>query len=104
MLGETIRKLREQRGLTQDRLADQVGLSAMAIQYYEDNKWRPGSGTIVKLAEALDVSIGDLVGECKIICDENGDLLYLKDIGRGRCSLIGVDRLRSQATSTAVSS
>lgn len=104
MLGETIRKLREQRGLTQDRLADQIGLSAMAIQYYEDNMWRPGSGTIVKLAEALDVSIADLVGECKIVCDENGDLLYLKDIGGGRCSLIGVNRLRPQAASPAVSS
>jgi transcriptional regulator with XRE-family HTH domain len=77
MLGDKIRMLRLERNLELEALAEVVGVSAMAIQYYEENKWRPGTDIIVRLAHAFGVKITDIVEGCDILHDENGEMLLV---------------------------
>ena len=77
MLGDKIRMLRLERNLELDALAEEVGVSAMAIHYYEENKWRPGTEIIVRLAHAFGVKITDIVEGCDILPDEKGGLLLV---------------------------
>jgi len=77
MLGDKIRMLRLERNLKLEELSEAVGVSAMAIHYYEENKWRPGTEIIVRLAHAFGVEITDIVEGCNILPDENGGMLLV---------------------------
>lgn len=77
MLGDKIRMFRLERKLELEGLAEEVGVSAMAIQYYEENKWRPGTEIIVRLAHALGVKLTELVEGCKLFHNENGEMLLV---------------------------
>lgn len=61
-LGENIKKLRKNKGLTQDKLSEITQISIASIQRYESGKRQPNIKTINKFAQALNVSLGDLVG------------------------------------------
>ncbi len=62
--GDNIKKLRQERGLSQQRLAELSGLSLRSIQNYESNKRYPNNLAIVKkIAEALGTSYDVLLGE-----------------------------------------
>lgn len=78
MIGDKIRMWRNARGITPEELSEAAGVSLLAIQYYEENKWRPGTGTLVRLADALHVAILDLVEGYKAIYD-NGDMLLVEN-------------------------
>lgn len=78
MLGDTIRSCRTSKGLTQAELAAAVGVSTIAIQHYEENKWKPGRTTISRLADALQVAVVDLFEGCKAIYDDNGDIIIVE--------------------------
>ena len=77
MLGDKIRMLRLERNLNLEVLAEQVGVSAMAFHYYEENKWRPGTEIILRLAHAFDVKITDIVEDCDIVQNDNGGMLLI---------------------------
>ena len=79
MLGDKIRMLRLERNLELEGLAEVVGVSAMAIHYYEENKWRPGTEIIVRLAHAFGVKITDIVEGCDILQKENGGMLLVSN-------------------------
>ncbi|MCD4811092.1 helix-turn-helix domain-containing protein [bacterium] len=59
-IGENIRKYRKRLKLTQDELADKVGITWEMISRYERGESSP-MNQIDKLANALSVSAGDLV-------------------------------------------
>jgi transcriptional regulator with XRE-family HTH domain len=92
MFGNKLRLLRDEKGLSQTTLAEAAGVSADAIQHYEDNTWRPGTGTISRLADALDVTVCDLVEECEAICDKNGDVILVEKNTGCRLKILGVVR------------
>lgn len=77
MLGDKIRMFRLERKLELESLAEIVGVSAMAIHYYEENKWRPGTEIIVRLAHAFGVKLTELVEECTLFHNENGEMLLV---------------------------
>ncbi|MGL4108365.1 helix-turn-helix domain-containing protein [Clostridium sp. LP20] len=56
-IGENIKELRKDRGLTQKQLAELIELSDRTIQYYEGNKRVPSFGLLKMIAEMLDVSV-----------------------------------------------
>jgi transcriptional regulator with XRE-family HTH domain len=60
-LGATIRKLREARGFTQDQLATAVGMMRSNVSRIEAAKHRPTLETLEKIANALKVTVADLV-------------------------------------------
>ena len=60
-LGERIRRLREDRGLTQQRLADLADLAQSAIARIEAGNREPLITSIQRIARALGVSVNDIV-------------------------------------------
>lgn len=61
-LGENIKKLRKNKGLSQNKLSEITKISIASIQRYESGKRQPNIQTVNKFAQALNVSLDDLVG------------------------------------------
>jgi transcriptional regulator with XRE-family HTH domain len=59
-LGEAIRQLREKRGITQERLAQDAGLTTGTVSLVERGRSNPAWGTVKAIAAALGISIADL--------------------------------------------
>ena len=59
-LGEAIRHLREERGITQERLAQDAGLTTGTVSLVERGRSNPAWGTVKALAHGLDVSMAEL--------------------------------------------
>jgi transcriptional regulator with XRE-family HTH domain len=59
-LGATLRRLRKERGMSTRALASTIGVSGGLISQLENGITLPSLTTIIKLAGALGVSIGDL--------------------------------------------
>lgn len=62
-LGSRLRQLRKARGLTQEALADQVGVSKPAISSWEKGKAQPRATRATALAHALGVPVQSLFGQ-----------------------------------------
>lgn len=58
--GENLKKYRNELGLTQEALAELVGLEQETIARFETAKRNPSFDTIFKLAEALNTDEKDL--------------------------------------------
>jgi transcriptional regulator with XRE-family HTH domain len=59
-LGRAVRRLREERGLTQEELASRAGTTFGTVSRLESAKSAPAWWTVRKVAEALGVSIAEL--------------------------------------------
>tara|TARA_X000001036_G_scaffold201741_1_gene189467 strand:- start:1424 stop:1627 length:204 start_codon:yes stop_codon:yes gene_type:complete len=55
-----VREFRNKRGLTQDELADLIGISRQAINAIEKEKFDPSLPTAFKLSELFKTSIEEL--------------------------------------------
>ena len=62
MYGERIRKAREELGITQEHLANKIGVSVLQINRYERDKNQPTSEILAKLSQTLSVSSDYLIG------------------------------------------
>jgi transcriptional regulator with XRE-family HTH domain len=62
-LGETLRFLRAEASLTQERLAEEAELSAIFISRIERGIESPSLDSLVKIAKALKVRVRDLVAD-----------------------------------------
>lgn len=60
MIGEEVRRRREEQGLTGAQLAARAGLAPSAVSQIETGKRSPSSMSIMKLATALDIEAGEL--------------------------------------------
>ena len=60
IISRKIKNLRKQRDLTQEELAEIVGVSVNYIGYIEQNKRTPSIKTADKIARALGVKFADL--------------------------------------------
>ena len=61
MLSENLKKAREERGMTQREVADAVGVTQTAINYFEQGIKVPGLPTMITLAKTLEKTIDELV-------------------------------------------
>jgi transcriptional regulator with XRE-family HTH domain len=59
-VGSQVRNLRSSRGWTQTDLAYRAGMHPAEISRIENGRQEPKAGTLVKLADALGVGVGDL--------------------------------------------
>lgn len=62
MLGELLRELRKDHGLTQADLAKELSLSPLTISAYERNRCVPDDSTKVKIAKIFNISLDYLLG------------------------------------------
>ena len=60
-IGESIKKFRENKGLTQKQLGELIGVTAVTITRYENEKRSPDIKTLIKIATALEILITDLL-------------------------------------------
>jgi transcriptional regulator with XRE-family HTH domain len=56
-IGSRIRIMRRDRGITQDELADQVGVSRSAVAQWETGRAGQVTGNLSRIAEILGVSV-----------------------------------------------
>lgn len=59
-VGDRIRAIRMERGLTQKELGELCGMADSAIRRYESNRGNPTQKTLLKIAKALGVHLRDL--------------------------------------------
>ena len=57
-----IRKLRKERGLTQQQVADHLGIDRSTYAYYESGRARVNIDVVIKLAHFYKVSYATLFG------------------------------------------
>lgn len=63
MFGERLKMLREKAGVSQQKIADMVGLTQQAVGKWENDKAEPDLATVTKLAEIFDCSTDYLLGK-----------------------------------------
>jgi transcriptional regulator with XRE-family HTH domain len=73
MIGEEVRRRREEIGLTGAQLAARAGMAPSAVSQIETGKRTPSSASVIKLASALGAEVGDLypVGEAPLPFDDS---------------------------------
>ena len=59
-LGRNIKKFRKLQNLTQENLAEAVGLEVISISSIETGRYFPSPDNLVKISQALNVSISQL--------------------------------------------
>ena len=59
-VGREVRRLREERGWGQAKLAVEAGMAVSGVSQIENGKRNPNSATLLKLARALGVEVADL--------------------------------------------
>lgn len=79
LAAETIRRLREERSLTQRGLADAVGVTDKAVSKWETGRGLPDISLIEPLAGALGVSVAELLtGDVRHNANRAGNALRTK--------------------------
>ena len=61
MIGKNLRYYRQLAGLSQDKLAEMVGITKMTISNYENNKRDADSDMVIKLSDALNIKASALL-------------------------------------------
>jgi transcriptional regulator with XRE-family HTH domain len=70
-LGEAIRRLRLERGLTQRQLADAADVNETWISHIEAGRTNPAWGTVTRLAAALDLTVSQLAAVAEGLADRS---------------------------------
>lgn len=60
-IGKSIRYYREQKDVSQQWLADAIGVSKMTVSNFESDKRYPNAEMVKKICEALDITLGKLM-------------------------------------------
>lgn len=64
-LGAAVREIREQRGLTQQQLADKAGVASTFLSDIERGVRNPSWSTVLGIAKALGVKPSELVAKAE---------------------------------------
>jgi len=62
-IGERIKELRKELGITQTKLANDAGLTSAAISQFEAGSRKPSFDALSKLANAFNISTDSLLGK-----------------------------------------
>lgn len=89
MLGDTIKMFRLERKLTPEELGEAIGISTMAINYYESNTWRPGTEVMLRLAQVFRVNLRELIEGSSILYTETGEMLIVRHLGGNQIKILG---------------
>ncbi|MBQ3518699.1 MAG: helix-turn-helix domain-containing protein [Clostridia bacterium] len=77
--GQTIKKLREAKGLTQSDLADRIGVSSKAVSKWETAKGLPDISLLEPISRALGVSVSELLsGNTVVNKNISSNILFSK--------------------------
>ena len=65
-LSANLKTLRELRNLTQSELGNRAGMGAASVSHFETGQRAPSLESLVKLADALEVSVDTLLGRAPV--------------------------------------
>lgn len=96
-LGEHISVLRKKKKLAQNELGKRAGTSGDLIGRYERDEVKPSIEVVIKIADALEVSIDFLVGKTDVEIDQStlnrlAEIAKLPDEGKQQILMV-VDAL-----------
>ncbi|MCU0429268.1 MAG: LexA family transcriptional regulator [Cytophagaceae bacterium] len=63
LISENIRFLRKRKGLTQEQMAERLGIKRSLVGAYEEGRAEPGLGTLLTLAKLFELSVDALISE-----------------------------------------
>lgn len=63
---ENLKKLRAKKGISQQQLADVIGISQQSINKYENHNIEPDINTLISLADFFQTSVDYLIGHTEI--------------------------------------
>jgi len=91
-IGERIKRKREEAGFQLNELAKKVGISSSALSQIENAKAFPTIITLKHIAENLDTTVGELIGENEqndfpLIRKKESNLIYTNEFGADVFSL-----------------
>jgi transcriptional regulator with XRE-family HTH domain len=66
VLRDNLARFREQQGLTQAELGRRAGMAAASVSHFETGQRTPSVESLVKLSDALSVSLDSLVGRSSV--------------------------------------
>lgn len=96
-LGKRIMAARKQMGLTQDQLAEQLGVTAQAVSKWENDQSCPDITMLPKLAELFQTTTDELLGREprhstyeEVVIEPQDEGNHVPKWDRGRKSLLGV--------------
>lgn len=92
-VGERIKKIRLEKGLTQKQVADSCGMADSAIRKYESGQITPKFETIQRIALALEVNPGELMG----LIDYGDNIWGPPDMSQGELDEIRLRALKIKA-------
>lgn len=90
-LGANLRNFREVRGLTQADLGNRAGIAPASISHFETGQRVPSLDSLVKVADALGVSVDVLLGRAPIDAGAQIDPIFLR---ASRASAQTLERVR----------
>lgn len=77
MFSENLRNLRKAKGISQEAMAEQLHVVRQTISKWEKGLSVPDAGILIRVAEILEVSVGELLGS-PIETPENVDVIAQK--------------------------
>ena len=73
---KNLKLLRESRGLSQQKLADAVGISQQSINKYENHQTQPDILTLIQIADFFHTSVDFLIGHSEAQAEAEGIPVY----------------------------
>ena len=77
----TIRELRKEKGLTQGKLGEILGVSAKTIAAYESGKVKPGAGVIARIRELYGTEIDSAKKPAKQETEQKPEIYIQSPLG-----------------------
>lgn len=79
-LNKNIKYLRNQKNISQQMLADKIGIDRSTISRIENNEIETTIDNAIKISDILNVSVNDLINKDLTIDDENNNYLNELDL------------------------
>lgn len=96
IFAERLFEIRENRGITRQKAADDLGISRASLEYYEKAKRTPDLNTISKISDYFNVSIDYLMGKSDCVS-------YDLDL-QGVCKYFNIDKTTALGLSSLLKS
>jgi transcriptional regulator with XRE-family HTH domain len=101
-VGQRVRTFRLQKGLSQEKLGDQLGLTFQQVQKYEKGTNRIGAGRLQRIANILEIPVADFFTSHKQGAVAPAELFKLLDTAAALRLVRAYSRIREPRVQRAI--
>ena len=73
---KNLRMLRESHGISQQKLADAIGISQQSVNKYENHQTQPDIVTLIQMADFFHTSVDFLIGHSEAQAESEGVTVF----------------------------